>query len=127
MVAHKRRPAEKVGSLSPEFMKKLNTKPKPLFQQEEKADASSEDSSRQNDTDKPFFYQDPTNNSYFEELQVSELLHQLPYKDRTTLTESEHMEFMTYLRPVLKEDVFPELHNGWKFLQSHIYSKNLVF
>ena len=43
------------------------------------------------------------------------------------MTESEQMEFMTYLRPVLKEDVFPELHNGWKFLQSHIYSKNLVF
>ena len=60
-------------------------------------------------------------------MNVSDLLHQLPYDERHRMTESEQMEFMTYLRPVLKEDVFPELHNGWKFLQSHIYSKNLVF
>ena len=37
------------------------------------------------------------------------------------------MEFMSYLRPVLQEDIFPELHHGWAFLASHINSHNNLF
>ena len=43
------------------------------------------------------------------------------------MTEQERLEFMSYLRPVLDNEVIPELTDGWNFLSQHIYHDNKLF
>ena len=55
-MSHNRRSQNLVGSLSPDFVKKLNTAPKPLFPTSVE---SGEASPRPIETDAPFFYRGP--------------------------------------------------------------------
>ena len=38
-----------------------------------------------------------------------------------------HLEFMQYLRPVLKEEVFDAEEEGWGFLATHVIQNNQMF
>ena len=66
----------------------------------------------------------PLPEPYTEMLDLSTLLHEVPMKERLKMTEAERTEFTSYLRPVMYEEVFPQLRNGWKFLQLHIKNKD---
>ena len=119
MVSYNRRPVDTIGSLSPCFIKKLNTKPKPLIVKEPSEDeglkrqpTSIGESPKKIDPplkretpDLPVFMEQASEplvrDPCLEEISVSQLLADIPLEDRYNLTEAEQMEFMSYLRPVL--------------------------
>ena len=82
VVTRNRRSMEMIGSLSPDFVRKLHAKPNPLFEKEPPAPALSrrytfiqEQPREEEAVDPPAVDPEPEPESYVEELSVSNLLH----------------------------------------------------
>lgn len=64
---------------------------------------------------------------YVQKETIRNLLQEEPVDTRFESLLKHHLEFMSYLRPVLKEEVFDQEGDGWGFLATHVVQNNKMF
>ena len=65
--------------------------------------------------------------TFVERESIRNLLQKEPVHERFDSVQKFHLEFMSYLRPVLKEEVFYNDNDGWCFLTKHVQSNDELF
>ena len=51
----------------------------------------------------------------------------MPAREKIEVTAKERLEFMQYLRPVLKDEMFRQEGEGWDFLATHVFANQEMF
>ena len=130
-VSYNRKNAYKVGSLSTELIQKLNDKFH--FDDDEVVNSTGSKTSKKNVTPtkkskidlQPKLEVLPKREPIIGQESIRNLLEQEPIRNRFKSMTQCQLEFMSYLRPVLKDGSFDDgSGEGWEFLSTHV-QKNL--
>ena len=58
---------------------------------------------------------------------IRDLLQKEPIGQRFNSFKKHNLEFTSYLRPVLREEIFDEENEGWSFVATHVQQNNQMF
>ena len=119
---------EPCGSLAPELVKRLIKRriedPKKLVTTQQ-TQLLQDGSFRTNDSLAVKTEEDAP--SFIEIATLRNLLTKVPCKDKIEVTAKEKLEFMSYLRPILRDEMFRQEGNGWDFLTTHVFANQEMF
>ena len=133
-VSYNRKNADKVGSLSTELLKKLNDKHH--FDDDEGVNSQGSRRSRKNFFTNKISQEEQTRVETQTSRKVNitgqetlrDLLEQEPLKNRFKSMMGNQLEFMSYLRPILKDTHFDDDDGeGWGFLSTHVQQNPYMF
>ena len=128
---------EPLGSLSPGLLQKLNKKhrfvdderklvtPRRSFMMQPSVTNRTSNKSNRNENSPESIQGLPP--SYVEFSTVRDLLEKMPCNEKIEVNAKDRLEFMSYLRPVLKEEMYEQDGGGWDFLAKHVHSNREMF